>query len=169
MSKTNVTVGIVVALAIAVAAVFFIYNPFLNTNSAAPAIDTSLSQPPAATSGNLSVTDTTIGTGAAAKPGDTLTVNYTGKLADGTVFGTSVGKAPFKFVLGAGSVIPGWDQGLVGMKVGGKRILIIPPNLAYGAQGLGPIPPNSTLTFEVDLIKDEPAGTAAPLPEGANF
>lgn len=96
--------------------------------------------------------DTQVGTGAEAVPGKTLSVNYTGKLENGAVFDTSVGKQPFEFVLGAGQVIPGWDQGLQGMKVGGKRTLTIPPSLAYGEQGAGSIPPNSTLIFEVELL-----------------
>ena len=101
----------------------------------------------------LTSTDTVVGTGAAAKAGDTLSVNYTGKLQDGTVFDTSVGKTPFEFQLGSGQVIPGWDKGMVGMKVGGKRTLVIPPELAYGAQGAGStIPPNATLTFDIELL-----------------
>ena len=85
-------------------------------------------------------------------PGKTLSVNYTGKLENGTVFDTSVGKQPFEFMLGAGQVIPGWDQGLRGMKVGGKRTLTIPPSLAYGEHAVGDIPANSTLIFEVELL-----------------
>lgn len=114
------------------------------------------------TSSGLVIQDETVGTGAAAQSGDTLTVNYTGKLDNGTIFDTSVGKTPFQFTLGAGQVIPGWDQGLQGMKVGGKRILIIPPEMAYGAQGIGPIPPNATLTFEVELLGVTPATNTAP-------
>jgi peptidylprolyl isomerase len=101
----------------------------------------------------VKIEDTQAGTGAAAKDGDTLVVNYTGKLTDGTVFDSSVGKQPFTFVLGAGQVIPGWDQGLVGLKVGGKRTLTIPPELGYGAQGAGSIPPNATLIFDVELLE----------------
>ena len=101
----------------------------------------------------VKIEDTQSGTGAAAKDGDQITVDYTGKLQDGTVFDSSVGKTPFQFTLGAGQVIPGWDQGLLGMKVGGKRTLTIPPSLAYGDQGAGGvIPPNATLIFDVELI-----------------
>ncbi len=104
--------------------------------------------------------DSVEGTGALASSGRTLTVNYTGWLYDaakpefkGTQFDTSVGKTPFTFRLGAGAVIAGWDQGLLGMRAGGKRTLIIPASLAYGSAGSGTtIPPNAPLMFEVDLI-----------------
>lgn len=112
----------------------------------------------------LVVQDQTVGQGAAAKPGDTLTVNYTGKLDNGTVFDTSIGRAPFTFVLGAGQVIPGWDLGLQGMQAGGTRTLIIPPEMAYGSQGVGPIPPNAALTFEVQLISITPATSTSATP-----
>ncbi len=100
----------------------------------------------------LVIDDIVIGTGAAAQAGDTITVNYTGRFQDGTVFDTSNGKAPYTFVLGAGRVIDGWDQGIPGMKVGGQRRLTIPPSLAYGQSGYGAIPPNSTLVFDVALV-----------------
>lgn len=141
MTRTQIIVGVAVVAAVAVVALFFfIGNPF------------SMSQT------SLVVQDEQVGQGAAAAPGDTLSVNYTGKLQDGTVFDTSIGRAPFSFVLGANQVIQGWEQGLVGMKVGGKRLLIIPPNLGYGAQAMGPIPANSTLVFEVDLLSVAPKG-----------
>jgi FKBP-type peptidyl-prolyl cis-trans isomerase len=103
----------------------------------------------------LKVVDKVVGTGAAAKTGDHVTVNYTGWLTDGTKFDSSVDRnQPYEFDLGAGSVIKGWDEGVVGMKVGGKRTLTISPDLGYGAQGAGGvIPPNATLVFEIELLK----------------
>ena len=96
--------------------------------------------------------------GVGAQAGDTVSVNYTGRLADGTVFDSNVDPKfqhvePFVFTLGAGQVIPGWDKGIVGMKVGEKKTLVIPPADAYGAAGAGGvIPPNATLTFDVELL-----------------
>jgi len=102
-------------------------------------------------------TNLIVGTGAAAKAGDQVEVNYVGELySTGKVFDASwkdtPGKAFGPFQLGAGAVIPGWDEGLVGMKVGGRRELIIPPSLAYGKKGSGAIPPNATLIFVVDML-----------------
>jgi len=99
--------------------------------------------------------DLKVGTGPAAKAGDQVTVNYVGVLFDDcTQFDASYDNGqPFPFALGSGSVIPGWDQGVAGMKVGGRRQLTIPPDLAYGAQGQPPtIPPDATLVFVIDLI-----------------
>ncbi|HUC88939.1 MAG TPA: FKBP-type peptidyl-prolyl cis-trans isomerase [Candidatus Paceibacterota bacterium] len=92
-----------------------------------------------------------------AKNGDTLVMNYTGRLTNGTVFDSNVDPKfghvePFTFVLGAGQVIKGWDEGLVGMKVGEKKTLTIPPEKGYGAQAVGSIPANSTLIFDVELV-----------------
>lgn len=100
----------------------------------------------------VKIEDVRVGTGLAVEAGMRLSVNYTGTLDNGTVFDTSIGKKPFEFVLGVGEVIAGWDTGLAGMKVGGKRRLTIPPELGYGPQGSDPIPPNATLFFEVDLL-----------------
>lgn len=106
--------------------------------------------------GKLDIKNVKVGSGPGAANYDLLSMNYTGKLTNGTVFDTSLqaGRPPFRFVLGAGLVIKGWDQGILGMKVGGKRILTIPPDLAYGAGGTpdGKIPKNATLKFEVDLL-----------------
>ena len=107
------------------------------------------------TTATVTTIDTIIGTGATAKSGDKLTVHYTGWLTDGSKFDSSHdhGNKPFEFTLGGGQVIKGWDQGIVGMRVGGKRTLIIPPELGYGSRGSPPlIPANSTLKFEVELI-----------------
>jgi FKBP-type peptidyl-prolyl cis-trans isomerase FkpA len=107
---------------------------------------------------DLQIKDTVVGKGAVAKAGDKATVDYTGWLMDGTKFDSSVGKTPFSFVLGGGQVIEGWDKGVVGMKVGGTRQLIIPSAMGYGPQGFAPaIPPNATLKFEVKLLSVGPA------------
>jgi len=102
----------------------------------------------------LVVQDVIIGNGKIAENGDTLSAHYVGALEDGTVFDESYGKGqPIQFVLGSGQLIPGWELGIVGMKEGGKRRLVIPPELAYGAQGAGDaIPPNATILFEIELV-----------------
>lgn len=105
-------------------------------------------------SGGLQYRDTILGTGPIPEQGQTITVHYTGRLEDGTVFDTSLdGDDPIEFVLGAGQVIQGWDEGFVEMHQGGTRELIIPPELAYGETGSGPIPPNTTLYFTVQLVE----------------
>jgi FKBP-type peptidyl-prolyl cis-trans isomerase len=102
----------------------------------------------------MKVEKVTSGNGASPQQGNTVTVHYTGWLPDGTKFDSSVDRGePFSFVLGAGQVIQGWDQGVAGMRVGDKTRLTIPPELAYGQQGYpGAIPPNATLIFEVELL-----------------
>ncbi len=102
----------------------------------------------------LKIEDHQVGTGAEAKAGKRVRVHYTGTLENGSKFDSSLDrKQPFQFQLGAGQVIAGWDQGIAGMKVGGKRRLTIPPAMGYGARGFPPvIPPNSVLIFEVELL-----------------
>lgn len=107
-----------------------------------------------AVSENLIIEDVVVGEGPIALPGNTVTVHYVGTLTDGTQFDSSIDREqPFSFVLGKGNVIPGWDQGVQGMQVGGKRKLSIPAELAYGESGQGTIiPPNATLEFEVEML-----------------
>jgi FKBP-type peptidyl-prolyl cis-trans isomerase len=149
MSRNALQTGVAVAAALVVVALFFIYNdPFsaIEQNPLDGSADTH----------SLIVQDQVVGTGAEAQAGDMVTLHYTGKLEDGTVFETSVGGEPIEFPLGAGLVIPGFKQGLVGMKVGGKRLLIIPPSLAYSQDPAHPLY-NKTLIFEVELVAATPA------------
>ncbi|OGZ00282.1 MAG: peptidylprolyl isomerase [Candidatus Liptonbacteria bacterium RIFCSPLOWO2_01_FULL_52_25] len=102
---------------------------------------------------NFKVEDVVVGTGAEAKNGNTVSVHYTGTFTDGKKFDSSLDRGePFSFTLGAGEVIRGWDLGVVGMKVGGKRKLSVPSELGYGPNDFGPIPGNSTLLFTVELL-----------------
>jgi len=104
----------------------------------------------------VKVEEVALGTGELAEPGDTLAVHYVGTLPDGQVFDSSIARGePIVFTLGVGQVIKGWDEGVRGMREGGKRTLVISPSYAYGDQAVGPIPPNSTLTFQVELVKVE--------------
>lgn len=147
MTNKQLGTGIAVVAAMAVAALFFIgMNPF---TAFSPAL---------APGAGLIAQDIVVGTGATAVAGDTLVVNYVGQLEDGTTFDSTQGRQPFTFVLGTGGVIAGWEQGLVGMQAGGRRLLIIPAYLGYGASGYGPIPPNATLIFEVELVGIQGAG-----------
>ena len=113
---------------------------------------------------NLKIEDLKLGTGASVKEGDTIAVNYKGMLINGSVFDSTQGKQPLSTQIGAGKVIKGWDEGLLGMKVGGLRRLTIPPSLGYGDQNVGDIPPNSVLIFDIELIRieEEPSPTASP-------
>jgi len=113
-------------------------------------------------SATLRYIDIQPGTGAAAGPGQEYTVHYTGWLRDGTRFDSSVGKDPLKFVQGRRQVIAGWEMGFEGMKVGGKRRLFLPYQLAYGEQGRGPIPPKAELIFDVELLAVKDATPQAP-------
>jgi peptidylprolyl isomerase len=106
------------------------------------------------TESGLRITDLVEGEGAEAVPGRNVVVHYRGTLENGKEFDSSYGRGPFTFPLGGGRVIQGWDEGVAGMKVGGKRRLVIPPDLAYGSRGAGGIiPPDATLIFEVELLE----------------
>lgn len=130
---------------VAVFAVFLVYQNIFNR----PDLTTADS--------GLQYEDVVVGQGPAAQAGDTVSVHYTGTLENGQKFDSSLDRdTPFTFTLGRGSVIAGWEEGLVGMQVGGKRKLIIPPNLGYGATGQGAIPPNATLLFDVELLSINP-------------
>jgi len=144
----NIAVAIIVCLAVAGVLIFIsINNKVNNANTNMPLNNNVVNN-----------TAPTIPTGEVAKTGDTVSMNYTGRLENGTVFDSNVDPKfnhvqPFVFTLGAGQVIAGWDKGIVGMKVGQKKTLTIPPADAYGANGVpGAIPPNSTLIFDVELL-----------------
>lgn len=146
--KTWIAVGVSVLVV-----VFFLFGGQIMNFFRSGTIDQTSPQVNSQAVQGLIVQDVVVGTGEEARPGNILTAHYTGALSDGVVFDSSVARGtPIQFVLGAGQVIAGWDQGLAGMRVGGRRILIIPPSLAYGDRAVGPIPPNSTLIFEVELL-----------------
>jgi peptidylprolyl isomerase len=144
--------GAVVALAI-VAATAAVFAAGCSTTAMAQAVGKPMTTP-----SGLQITDTKVGTGASPKPGQICVMHYTGWLyengAKGKKFDSSVDRGqPFEFPIGQGRVIAGWDEGVATMKVGGKRTLIIPPALGYGARGAGGvIPPNATLIFDVELL-----------------
>ena len=157
-NKIWIAVAVVVVLIVITLVVFYLKAPENNTQSQ-PLPTTQEKNPSSASpdesspSAQLKVEDEVVGTGAEAKSGDTVTVNYVGTLENGTKFDSSYDRnQPFTTQIGVGQVIKGWDQGIPGMKVGGKRKLTIPPELGYGAQSAGSIPPNSTLIFEVELL-----------------
>ena len=154
MDKRGTRIAIVVIIVLGTAG-FMIYgsSKTKNTSTTTDTLPTTTQT----TTMNDSVTELKVavvkeGAGAVSKSGDTVSVDYTGMFTDGKVFDSSIGWAPFELTLGAGQVIRGWEQGLLGMKIGEKRNLTIPPELAYGKNGFpGAIPPNATLIFEVEL------------------
>ena len=149
----NIVLAVVICLALVGVLVFISINNRVNMPYNNVGINNNMMNNLNNTSNN-----NTVPAGEIAKTGDTVAMNYTGRLADGTVFDSNVDPKfnhvqPFIFTLGAGQVIPGWDKGIVGMKVGEKKTLVIQPVDAYGAAGVpGTIPPNSTLTFDVELL-----------------
>jgi len=158
--KKNMWVWVLIVLVVVVVLVFLTIN--LNRENNMPqnnGTDMGNTAPVdnSAQAGTVAPTDNTTQVIGGAQNGDLVTVNYTGRLADGTVFDSNVDPKfnhvqPFQFTLGAGQVIPGWDKGILGMKVGDKKTLVIPPEDAYGSAGAGGvIPPNATLTFNVEV------------------
>ena len=138
--------AVVVVLALAAAGAAYV----LSSRSAGPAAGTEVT-----TASGLRYTDLVVGTGASPEPGRTAVVHYTGTLTDGTKFDSSRDRGqPLDFPVGAGRVIRGWEEGVLTMKVGGRRRLVIPPALGYGERGSPPkIPPNSTLVFDIELLE----------------
>lgn len=161
ISNHKVLTGIIVIVAIAIAAYFFI--PRFNTSSTKAGTSAPQAAQNVTTASGLVYRDEVVGSGPAAAAGTNITVNYIGALTNGQVFDSSASHGqPFTFTLGAGQVIKGWDEGVMGMKVGGKRLMQIPAALAYGAKAIQGkdkagkvvdiIPANSVLLFEVEVI-----------------
>lgn len=150
MPKSAVVVLVIGILALGIASVFIFHitDNFLPAKQpeATKTMDT-------ADTKDLKIEDIKVGSGRGVKSGDTVVINYLGTLKDGTKFDSSYDRGqPFETEIGTGQVIKGWDLGVVGMKVGGKRKLTIPPSLGYGQQAIPGIPANSTLIFEVELV-----------------
>ncbi len=162
-NRQRTIIGIIAFLVIVLIA-FFVYRDYsARTKANAPSgnypigtLDTTpptLSANATTTASGLKYEDLQVGSGAAAKSGDTVSVNYIGWLTDGTKFDSNLDRnQTFSFTIGKGQVIVGWDEGVQGMLAGGTRLLVIPPTLGYGSTAQGPIPANSTLIFEVQLI-----------------
>ncbi len=156
MSKLNRNQWIAVAVGLGLL-VYLLFSGALINLFSAP-MDTSNNEESAAVQTGFESEEVTVGAGEIAEPGDIVSAHYVGTLANGQVFDTSRTRGvPITFTLGMGQVIRGWDEGIQGMREGGKRILTIAPDYAYGAQAVGIIPANSALTFEVELVSVEKA------------
>ncbi len=154
--KLPTIVAIVLGSVVIAAAIIYFTTP-KNSNVPVPTLPPlatpAANQPETSPATELISEDLTVGTGPAVVAGDTVSVHYTGTLTNGQKFDSSLDRGqPFEFSVGAGEVIKGWDQGLVGMQVGGKRKLTIPASLGYGSRSVGTIPANSTLIFEIELL-----------------
>ena len=158
LAKVLIIIASVTVLSLIIGAVMVLRSsasvPAAAKASVTPVAAATASPAPSSPSAGLQSTDEVVGTGDEAVAGKSVSVNYRGTLTNGTEFDSSYKRnQPFDFNLGGGQVIKGWDQGVVGMKVGGKRKLVIPPELGYGTAGAGAsIPPNSTLVFEIELL-----------------
>lgn len=156
MKKTSIII-LVIILIIIIVGVYFLFFYRIEPQTSTAALSGNQNQENTSAGSDtkgMKIETLQQGTGDAAKSGDTVSVNYVGTLADGTKFDSSIDRGqPFQFTLGQNNVIQGWELGVLGMKVGEKRKLTIPPELGYGAQGAGGvIPPNATLIFEIDLL-----------------
>ena len=151
MKKLNKNQWIAVSLSLAFLTYLLFAAPLMELFS--PSVDSFQTRAPQT---GLVTEEIEVGEGPLAEPGDILTVHYVGTLSDGQVFDSSLERnLPFSFTLGAGQVIRGWDEGFSGMRVGGRRRLIIAPDYGYGEFGVGTVPPNSTLFFEIELLNAE--------------
>ena len=157
---TRAIFPIIIVIIFAVIGGWLLFKKFTNepTVTITPTLSPELSVSPVVgqkikLENGLEIEDVRVGTGQEAKAGDTISANYLGTFANGTKFDSSYDRGqPFSFILGSGQVIQGWEIGMLGMKVGGKRKLVVPPQLGYGSQAYGPIPANSTLYFVVELM-----------------
>jgi peptidylprolyl isomerase len=150
INKRNQLIIFALVAVFLVAGLFFVFSGSKTqapTSSGATPVEGATTTP-----SGLQYIDLVEGTGASPAPGKQLTMHYKGTFPNGEQFDSSIGKQPLTFTLGVTPMIKGWDEGVMGMKVGGKRKLIVPPNLAYGTAGRPGIPPNSTLNFELELL-----------------
>lgn len=153
MSNNNKIITALIIFVFILAFYFLTKNPSIPETNISETNQTTMPTLAPSKVTELIIEDTKIGTGNEVKSGDNISIHYTGTLEDGTKFDSSYNRGqPLETQIGVGQVIEGWDKGIVGMKVGGKRKLTIPYQMAYGEDGYGPIPPKATLIFEVELM-----------------